>query len=132
MNTFQIFYSIVVSFIALFLVIGLTRKRNLRVNYSILWITVSIILLFGIIKYDWMIRLSAVLNLGDPKNLFFFVTIFFLISICVQFSIIISLLVLRVKNLAQKIALMESDQAKERDKRISKYQYSAHETHEIQ
>lgn len=120
MDSFQILYSFVVSFITLFLIITLIRTRILRVNYSILWLTVSTVLLLFIVKYDWVVWLDAVLNLGGPKNVFFFITIFFLLAICIQFSIIISSLVLRLKNLAQKIALMEHEWVKERDKRIQK------------
>jgi hypothetical protein len=110
MNAFQVLYAIVVSFITLFLVITLIRTQILRINYSILWLAGSIVIMLFIVKYDWVVRLDDYLDLGGPKNVFFFVTIFFLLAMCVQFSIIISNLVLRVKNLAQKIALLEYEQ----------------------
>ena len=107
MTSLHVISACIVSSIMLFLVISLIRRRTLRVHYSILWLTVSLLLLLSIIKYEWVVRLDAFLNLGGPKNVFFFIIIFFLLAICIQFSLIISSLVLRVKNLSQRIALLE-------------------------
>ena len=107
MDYFQLFYSGIISLILFFLVISLVRKRILRVSYSILWLIASLTLLVAVLRYNWVVRLSFILNLLEPKNLFFFITIFFLLALCIQFSIIISGLVLKVKNLAQKIVLLE-------------------------
>ena len=107
MTSFHVVVACIIGFILLFLVISLIRRRTLRVNYSILWLTVSLLLLLSIIKYDWVVRLDAFLNLGGPKNVFFFIIIFFLLAICIQFSLVISSLVIRVKNLSQIIALLE-------------------------
>jgi len=107
MNAFQLLYSSLIIFIFIFLIFGLIRKNLLRVNYSILWIAVSLFLILMLVKYDWVIKIESVLNLGNPKNFFFFITIFFLLAICIQYSIVISGLVLKVKNLSQKMALVE-------------------------
>lgn len=103
----QIYYSIMVAFFSFFIVIGLVRNNLLRINFSILWIFVTMILLLCSLKYDWVLIIVRHLGLGDPKNLFFFIMLFFLLAVCVQFSIAVSSLVLKVKNLAQKVALME-------------------------
>lgn len=107
MNSFQVLGASIISLITLFLIVSLIRTRILRVNYSILWLTVSFLLLLSILRYEWVVRLDAFFDLGGPKNVFFFIIIFFLLAICIQFSLIISALVLKVKNLAQRIALLE-------------------------
>jgi hypothetical protein len=107
MDSLQVFSGVLITFVALFLVIALVRKRLLRTNYAILWIGVSILLMAFVVQYEWVVAVDAYFEIGGPKNIFFLVMIFFLLSLGVQFSIIISGLVLRVKNLAQKIALME-------------------------
>lgn len=114
MHSFQIFYTVVVSILSVFIVISLVRRKLLRINYSILWIGVTVALFFFVVKYSWIAKMDELLSLGGPKNLFFFITIFFLLAICIQFSIVISGLVMKVKNLSQKIALMEYSQQKTR------------------
>ncbi len=113
MNVLQIIYPTIITFLIFMLIVKLIRRGTLRINYSILWLLSSIILflfaVFFIIKYDWVNYLAKLFYINEPKNFYYIFLLSFLLAIAFQFSIIISHLVLKVKNLSQKIALLEEE-----------------------
>jgi len=91
----------------LFLVIELVRRRQLREEYSWLWfltgaVIIVLTLWFGLLK--WVTHLiGAVL----PSSTIFIFAFLFLIFISLHFSVVISRLTDRNKELAQRYALLE-------------------------
>ncbi len=93
----------------LFVIIELVRRRKLREEYSWLWLmTGGVILLlslwFGLLK--WMTHLVGAIT---PSSTIFLFAFLFLIFISLHFSVVISKLTDRNKELAQRYALLESE-----------------------
>lgn len=86
--------------------VNLVRKRKLREEYSVLWITTSILMFILVIRYEWLVALTTLIGAGLPTTTLFICSIIFLMLIAVQFSIKISALTDQVKNLAQENALL--------------------------
>lgn len=91
----------------LLLIIELVRRRKLREEYSWLWLmTGSGILLlslwFGLLK--WITRLIGAVT---PSSTIFLCAFLFLIFISLHFSVVISKLAGRIKELVQGYALLE-------------------------
>ncbi len=95
----------------LLIIIELVRRRKLREEYSWLWLMTGggILLLslwFGLLK--WMAQLVGAVA---PASALFLFTFLFLIFISLHFSVVISKLTDRNKELAQRYALLESEWA---------------------
>jgi len=91
----------------LLLIIELVRRRKLREEYSWLWLlTGSGILLltlwFGLLKW-----VTHVVGAVTPSSAIFLFAFLFLILISLHFSVVISKLTDRNKELAQRYALLE-------------------------
>ena len=89
--------------------INLVRKRKLREEYSVLWLATSILMFVLVLRYEWLVALTAFIGAGLPTTTLFICSTIFLILIAVQFSIKISHLTDQVKNLAQENALIRQE-----------------------
>lgn len=89
--------------------VNLVRKRKLREEYSVLWLVTSLLMFVLVLRYEWLVALTAFIGAGLPTTTLFICSIIFLILIAVQFSIKISRLTEQVKNLAQENALLRGD-----------------------
>jgi len=89
--------------------INLVRKRKLREEYSVLWLATSILMFVLVLRYEWLVALTAFIGAGLPTTTLFICSTIFLILIAVQFSIKISHLTDQVKNLAQENALLRQE-----------------------
>jgi hypothetical protein len=100
--------------VAVFLVIiELVRRRRLKEEYSALWIFASIVMFALVIKYDWLVALTAFIGAGLPTSTLFIGALTFLMLVAVQFSVKISDLSEKVKNLAQDNALLRTELAEQ-------------------
>lgn len=95
--------------ILLIVVIELVRRRRLREEYSWLWLIAAIAYLLvaslpaistGV---DWIIGASNI------AVAFSFLGLFFVVSILIQYSIRLSTLTEQVKDLAQQIAILDTE-----------------------
>jgi hypothetical protein len=105
----QQIFALVTSLLVLYFTIDMVRKRRLREEYSVLWLTTSIIMLVLVIKYEWLVALTVFIGAGLPTTTLFIGSVIFLMLIAVQFSIKISKLTDQVKNLAQDNALLRAE-----------------------
>jgi len=110
----QIFASIVCLVIFIF-TIDMVRRRRLREEYSVLWLATSIVMFVLVIRYDWLEALTFFIGAGLPTTTLFIGSTIFLILICVQFSIKISLLTNQVKDLVQDNALLREELERVKD-----------------
>ncbi len=99
--------ALVISIGMMLLIIELVRRRKLREEYSWLWLltgSVIIVLMmwFGLLK--WTTHLIGAIK---PSSAIFFLAFLFLFIISLHFSVVISRLTDRNKELAQKYALLE-------------------------
>lgn len=101
---------IVGSAVVLMLVIfELVRKRRLREEYAWLWLLFgTCVLAVTFVPFEWMRVLARELGSEQPTAVIFFLGFVALILLCLQFSVRLSLQTEQIKNLGQKIALLEA------------------------
>jgi hypothetical protein len=100
--------SIIASLGLLLYILEMVRRRRLREEYSILWLTGSVIVLVLSVKQDWLDRISAAAGIAYPPSLLFLIGMAFIVLILIHFSVTISTLRQENKKMAQEIALMKS------------------------
>jgi hypothetical protein len=105
----QQLFALLVSLAVFAVTIEMVRKRRLREEYSVLWLTTSFLMFVLVVKYDWLVALTALVGAGLPTTTLFIGSLVFLMLISVQFSIKISKLTDQVKNLAQDNALLRAE-----------------------
>jgi len=105
----QQIFALIVCLVVFIFTIDMVRKRRLREEYSVLWLTTSIIMFVLVIKYDWLEALTSFIGAGLATTTLFIGSIIFLMLIAVQFSIMISKLTNQVKDLAQDNALLRAE-----------------------
>jgi len=122
MNTFTFriqIISIIVSLILLLYNIRLIVKGKLREEYAIFWVICTLILVIFSFWRDGLDFLSKLMGVYDPPNLVFMGAIFSIFIYLLHFSIVVSKLQAKNKDLAQKISLLmnklEANEAKESD-----------------
>lgn len=99
--------ALLVGFGMVLLIIELVRRRKLREEYSWLWlITVSVILLFSL-WFDFLKWVTYLIGAITPSSTIFLFAFLFLIFISLHFSVVISRLTDRNRELAQQFALLE-------------------------
>lgn len=98
--------------ISLFIVIiDLVRRRKLREEFCWLWITAGIMILVLAMWYDLLERITRLIGAALPTTTIFLFGIFFLVAITIHYSVRLSELTAKVKNLAQELALMNTGPA---------------------
>jgi hypothetical protein len=103
----QQIFALLVSAMVFVVVIDMVRKRRLREEYSVLWLATSMIMFVLILRYEWLVALTALIGAELPTSTLFLGAIIFLMLLSVQFCIKISRLTDQMKNLSQENALMK-------------------------
>lgn len=106
MTTKQQIFSIIISLAVFIITIELVRKKRLREEYSLLWLSTSLMMIVLIVRYDWLIVLTKIIGAVLPTTTLFLGSIIFLMLLSVQFSIRISQLADQIKDLVQENALL--------------------------
>ena len=88
----------------LLVVIELVRRRQLKIQYSVLWVASAIAAVLFVLLYDWIMGIASSFELA-PISVSFFLAIFFLILVILYLSVRISHLETSLKNLVQQYAL---------------------------
>jgi len=108
--------ALVTALVFVVLVINLVRRRRLRENFALLWISFTVIVVLLALNFNFVRLISKLLGVGNPNNTVFFLSILFLILSLIMVSIEISDLHTKVKNLIQEVSLLKSEtRAKDRD-----------------
>ena len=89
----------------LLVIVELVRRRKLRVEYSWLWIAAGVAIAVVGLNYSLLVWITEFIGAGFTSSTLFFFGIFFILALCLQFSVKISKLETQVKNLAQELAL---------------------------
>jgi amino acid transporter len=84
------------------------RGRKLRAEYSWLWLLTGFVIFVLVVWYDLLVKLTALIGAVEPTTTLFIFGIIFLIFVSLHFAIRVSQLSDQVKNLAQKISLLEA------------------------
>jgi hypothetical protein len=93
----------------LILIIDLVRRRKLREEYSWLWLMTGSGILLLTLWFDLLKWVTHVVGAITPSSTIFLFAFLFLILISLHFSVVISKLTDRNKELAQRYALLESE-----------------------
>jgi len=91
----------------LFLVIELVRRRKLREEYSWLWLLTASGIIVLTAWFDLLKWITHLVGAIVPSSTIFLFAFSFLIFISLHFSVVISKLTDRNKELAQRYALLE-------------------------
>lgn len=105
----QKIFALIICLVIFTFTLNMVRKRRLKEEYSVLWLTTSVIMFLLVIKYSWLESVTRLIGAGLPTTTLFIGSIIFLMLIALQFSIKISKLTDQVKNLSQDNALMRTD-----------------------
>lgn len=89
------------------MIFRLLRRKRFREELSILWLLTSISLIFGSVADLVVDPLAFALGIHYPPALIFFIFFFIVVLTMFYFSIVVSDLKSKNKELSQKLALME-------------------------
>jgi hypothetical protein len=99
--------ALVVGLWMLLLIIELVRRRKLREEYSWLWLMTGSGILLLTLWFDLLKWMTHLVGAVSPSSTIFLFAFLFLIFISLHFSVTISKLTDRNKELAQRYALLE-------------------------
>ena len=93
------------------LVIELVRRRRLSERYALLWL-VSAFAILGLSIWQGLLeKLSKLIGVAYPPNALFLVAVVFILLLLLNFSTVLSRLQDETRILAQRLAILESDQS---------------------
>jgi hypothetical protein len=108
MTPHQKIFAVIVSLAIFVVIIALVRNRKLRAEYSWLWLLTGLVVFILVVWYDLLVRLTDLIGAVAPTTTLFIFSILFLVLLSLHFAIQVSRLSDQVKNLAQKISLLEA------------------------
>ena len=103
------FLAVGASILTFIFVFVLLRRGVLREKYAVLWLLVSgVAFLFAVIPgaLRWV---SDLLGIETPSNLLFFITVVLLVLVSVQLSYELSRHEMRIRRLAEEVALLNDE-----------------------
>ena len=108
MSRTQIF-AILLGLALLFLVLEMVRRRRLREEYSWLWLLTAVGYLLVAVWPAVPVWVSRLIGSSNPASAFTFLGLFFLFLLSIQFSVQVSRLTEQNKDLAQQVAILDSE-----------------------
>jgi len=88
-------------------ILEMVRRRKLRTEYSILWLSGSVVMLVFSLSKKWLDYVSQAVGIFYPPSFLFLVGMLFILLILIHFSITISKLHQMNKKMTQEIALLK-------------------------
>lgn len=89
------------------IIFEMVRRKKFREELSVTWFLISIAIMASSVADKIIDPLAGILGIGYPPALIFIWVVFFLLLALLYFSLVISDLKGKVKELSQKIALIE-------------------------
>jgi hypothetical protein len=105
----QIIFAGTLSVLVFVTIITLVKKGKLREEFSWLWLLIGVALLMPVFLYDFLLFLTRLSGAVLPTTTLFILSIIFLTSLSLHLAIKISSMSDHVKNLAQKVSLLEAE-----------------------
>jgi len=99
--------AVVGSVALLIVVVELIRRGKLKERYSLLWLLAGGLLLFLSLSRGILDSLAGLFGIFYPPSLLFLLAFFFLLMITLHFSVVVSGLAEKNKQLAQEMALLQ-------------------------
>jgi hypothetical protein len=107
-NTTQ-YIAIAVSISLFLFILYLVRKKKIKEEYSLLWLSSSIVFIFFSIWRDGLEYFAALMGIAYPPAALFLILLLAIFLILIEFSINISQLSEKNKILAQELALLRNE-----------------------
>jgi hypothetical protein len=107
----QLFASFLIGLCILALIVRLVQRGRLDITYCWIWLAVGLGMVVVVLRYDWLLRLSAFIGAVTPTTTLFLLGFIFVLLMCLQFSIVISTHRRQIKRLTQHIALLEKSRS---------------------
>ena len=111
----SVIFAIGASVMALLLVLELVRRRQLREEYSLLWLGVAFAMLLVSAWRDLLHGLADMVGIEYPPNLLFLLASLFTLLLLLYFSTVITRLSQENKEIAQEVALLRHEVEKLRE-----------------
>jgi len=105
----QKIFAILASILIFVVIINLVKNKKLKEEYSWLWLLTGALIMILVLWYDILLILTHLIGAVLPTTTLFIFAILFLICLALDFAIKISKLTDQVKNLTQKVSIMEVD-----------------------
>ena len=99
----------ILSVVFLAYVLRLVAKGRLLLKYSLLWLVLCFAMLICAIFPGVVFFLSDLSGFITPSNFVFLVSIIILLAVALSLSIVVSKQVRSIKNLTQRIAILEKE-----------------------
>lgn len=99
--------------VLLFYVVHLVASDRLLLKYSLLWFFLALLLLVAAVFPDALFSLAFLFGFETPSNFIFFLGLFCLMAIALSLSVIVSRQATRIKNLTQRMALLDFDRRRD-------------------
>ena len=115
MSKIQIFALLISAALAL-VIFQLIRKKKLKEQYSLLWFLTAAVIFVLALWESLLGRIGQAIGIAIPSNALFLLALLFLFGITLHFSLLLSRLTDQSKMLAQRLALLDRDLRKEREK----------------
>ena len=100
--------ALTVSLVLVAVVLWLVRRRGLREEYTPIWMGVALALVVVSIRLDWLHVIARAIGAWTLSSVIFFLGEVFLVAVCLNYAVRLSQADVRIKNLAQEIALLRS------------------------
>jgi len=115
----QKIFAIIASLSIFVVIVYLVKKGKLKEEYSWLWLLTGAVILLLVVWYDLLLFLTNLIGAVTATTTLFIFGIVFLMLITLHFAIKISTLSDQVKNLAQKLSLLEAEKDVDRSHLLS-------------
>ena len=100
---------VVACLILLAYVVYLVRRERLQLKYSLLWLAMAVVLLMVSVFPEPLFLLSGLFGFATASNFIFVAGFVFLLAICLTLTSIVSKQAVSIKNLTQRIAILENE-----------------------
>jgi uncharacterized membrane protein YgdD (TMEM256/DUF423 family) len=107
MTSRQQAFALIASVALLVFIVEMVRRRKLREEYSWLWIVTGAVIFVLSIWYSALLFVTHLIGAIAPVSTLFLFGILFLVLTNIYYSIKISTLTTKVKNLAQRLAIVD-------------------------
>jgi hypothetical protein len=88
----------------------LVRKRRLREEYSWLWLLGGFLIIVAtLIPFEYLVHMANLMGSTNPPAAIFFLGFVAVTCLCLQFSVRLSRMTEQLKNLGQKVAILEAE-----------------------
>ncbi|MCF8360291.1 MAG: DUF2304 domain-containing protein [Prolixibacteraceae bacterium] len=101
--------SIIASIIIFSVVFNLVRRRKLKTEYSLIWLSVAVIFIVFSFWREGIDKLAKLLGIAYAPSVLFIILLIGIILILIEFSIIISKQAEKIKILVQEIGLLKQE-----------------------